>query len=249
MLQQMEMGTLDFGLITNGYLSTRAEEFNAWFMPFLFKDLAEASKARETEPAQQMLKNLESQGLVGFGFTFAGNHHVLMETGAVTKPEDLKGKKVRILGSPAISDFFESLGAAPSAMPLQEVYTAFQTGVIDGIATDLDAIVTQKFYEVAQDLTLTNHMAFPAVAVMSKVVYDKLSPEDQQIVAEAMHRALEWSVQDAIQREKDNLKFLKEQGLNIVEITDLSAFEAVKEEMYNKYSSNELIKAFIEANQ
>lgn len=249
MLQQMETGTLDFGLITNAYMSTRAEEFNAWFMPFLFKDLAEASEARNSEPAQQMLKNLESQGLIGLGFSFAGNRHVLMKTGAVTKPEDLKGKKLRIIGSPAMSDFWEALGVAPTAMPLQEVYTALQTGVIDGIDIDLDALVTQKFYEVAKDLTLTNHMAFPSVAVMSKVTYDKLSPEDQQIVVEAMQAAIEWGVQDAIKREEENLQFVIDQGLNITEMTDPSAFEAVKEQIYSKYSSNEIIKAFIEAHQ
>lgn len=249
MLQQMETGSLDFGLITNGYMSTRAEEFNAWFMPFLFKDLAEASEARNSEPAQQMLKNLESQGLIGLGFSFAGNRHVLMKTGAVTKPEDLQGKKLRIIGSPAMSDFWEGLGVAPTAMPLQEVYTSFQTGVIDGIDIDLDALVTQKFYEVAQDLTLTNHMAFPSVAIMSKATYDKLSPEDQQIVVEAMEAAIEWGVQDAIKREEENLQFVKEQGLNITVMEDHSAFEAVKEEMYAKYSSNEIIKAFIEAHQ
>lgn len=249
MLQQMETGSLDFGFITNAYLSTRAEEFNAWFMPFLFEDLADASEARHSEPAKQMLKNLESQGLIGLDFSFAGNRHILMQTGAVTSPEDLKGKKLRIIGSPAMSDFWAGLEVGTSPMPLPEVYTSLQTGVIDGIDIDLDALVTLNLYEIAQDLTLTNHMAFPAVVVMSKVTFDKLSPEDQQIVLDAMEAAIAWGIEDAIKREEENLQFVIDQGLNITEMKDHSAFDAVKEELYSKYSENPIIKEFIEVNQ
>ncbi|GAB7386415.1 TRAP transporter substrate-binding protein [Bacillaceae bacterium] len=250
MMQQLESGTIDFGFMTNGYMSTRSESLNGWFMPFLFENLEQASKARETEAAKQMLKELEKQGLIGMDFIFAGNRHVLMKSGSVSKPEDLKGKKVRIIGSPAIQEFWTALGAGPTPMPLPEVYTALQTGVIDGIDIDLDALVTQKYYEIAKDLTLTNHMTFPSVIVMSKASYDKLSPEDQKIVTEAMKAAVDWGIQEAIKREKTNLEEVKAKGVNVVELTDKSGFNAVKEQIYKQYSEkNPIIKAFIEENK
>ncbi len=249
MLQQLETGAIDFAFITNAYMSTRAQEFNAWFMPFLFEDLADASEARKSEPAKQMLKNLESQGLIGLDFSFAGNRHILMKSGAVSSPEDLNGKKLRIIGSPAMSDFWSGLGVGPTPMPLPEVYTSLQTGVIDGIDIDLDALVSLNLYEIAQDLTLTNHMAFPAVVVMSQKTYHELSQEDQQAVLEAMEKAVEWGINDAINREKENLNFVQEKGLNITDMTDHSSFSAIKEQLYEKYSENPIIKNFIEVNQ
>ena len=78
MVQQLETGAIDFGFMTNAYMSTREESLNAWFMPYLFSDLKEATEMRGTEPVQQMLDSLSSQGLVGLDFMFAGNRHVLM---------------------------------------------------------------------------------------------------------------------------------------------------------------------------
>src|SRR5699024_7944283 len=77
MVQQLETGSLDFGFLTNAYMSTREESLNAWFMPFLFSNLEEAIALRESEEAKQMLETLESQGLVGLDFAFAGNRHIL----------------------------------------------------------------------------------------------------------------------------------------------------------------------------
>ncbi|WP_017729163.1 TRAP transporter substrate-binding protein [Halalkalibacterium ligniniphilum] len=249
MVQQLELGTLDFGFLTNAYMSTRSESLNGWFMPFLFKNLKDASQARNSEVAKQMLTELESQGLIGMDFIFAGNRHVLMKDGAIESPEDLAGKKLRIIGNPVMQDFWTGLGVSPTPMPLVEVYSSIQTGIIDGIEIDLDALVSLNLHEIADDLTLTNQMAFPSVIIMSQKVHDSLSPEDQAIVKEALHAAVEWGVEDAIKREEENLKFLQEQGLNIVDDFDITPFKEIQDEIYTKYSTNSLISEFIEANQ
>ncbi|WP_227937437.1 TRAP transporter substrate-binding protein [Alkalihalobacillus deserti] len=249
MVQQMETGTLDFGFITNAYLSTRSESLNAWFMPFLFEDLEEASQARRSEEAKEMLNELEAQGLVGLDFSFAGERHVLMKDKAIKSREDLTGQKLRIIGNPVMQEFWTDLGVSPTPMPLGEVYSSLQTGVIDGIDIDLDALVSLNLQEIANDLTLTKHMQFPAVAVMSQKVFESLSPEDQEIVKEAMEAAVEWGVEDAIQREKGNLEFVKQEGLNIVEDFDTASFKPIQDQIYSKYSKNELIQSFIENNQ
>jgi tripartite ATP-independent transporter DctP family solute receptor len=246
MVQQLETGAIDFGFMTNAYMSTREESLNAWFMPYLFSDLKEATEMRGTEPVQQMLDSLSSQGLVGLDFMFAGNRHVLMTKSFAESPEDLKGKKIRIIGSPAMQSYWEKVGAGPTPMPLPEVYTSLQTGVIDGIDIDLDALVTEKYYENAKYLTLTNQMTFPTVIVMSEQVYNSLSEEDQEIVKTAMKNAVDWGVQEAIKREESNLQTLKDAGVEVLESIDTSKFQKVTDEVRNEYTSNEIIKAFIE---
>lgn len=248
MLQQMESGSVDFGIITNGYMSTRNTEFNAWFMPFVFDSLEEATEARHTDAAKEMLANLESQGFIGMDFLFAGNRHILMTSDVVTSPDDVKGRQVRVIGSPSVQDFWEGVGAGPTPMPLPEVYTSLQTGVIDGIDIDLDALVTEKYYEIAEHLTLTNHMTWPAVVMMSQSSYESLSEEDQQIVEEAMAAAVEWGIAEAIEREKSNLEEVEAQGINVHHLEDTDAFDEVTTEIREKYSQqSDIIASFLES--
>lgn len=247
MVQQIETGAVDFGFMTNAYMSTREDSLNAWFMPYLFNNLEEAIAMRESEPAKQMLEKLSSQGLVGLDFMFAGNRHVLMTDGFAESPADLKGKKIRIIGSPAMQSYWEKVGAGPTAMPLTEVYTSLQTGVIDGIDIDLDALVTEKYYENAKYLTLTNQMTFPTVIVMSQQSFDGLSAEDQEIVKEAMKNAVDWGVKEAIAREQSNLETLKDAGVEVLETVDTSAFQSVNDEVRKQFSNqSDIVKSFIE---
>ncbi|KOY82310.1 TRAP transporter substrate-binding protein [Lysinibacillus macroides] len=247
MVQQMETGAVEFAFLTNAYMSTREDSLNSWFMPYLFNNLDEAVAMRESEEAKEMLASLSSQGLLGLDFMFAGNRHVLMKDGFAETPEDLKGKKIRIIGSPAMQSYWEKVGAGPTAMPLPEVYTSLQTGVIDGIDIDLDALVTEKYYENAKYLTLTNQMTFPTVIVMSQSVYDQLPTEDQEIVKQAMKTAVDWGVQEAVAREKANLETLKSAGVEVLEEIDTTPFQAVSNEVKKEFSDkSEIVKSFIE---
>jgi len=250
MVQQLETGTLDFALISNGYMSSRSESLNGWFMPFLFEDLESANQARNSDAAKEMLAELDSQGMVGFDVFFAGNRHILMKTGAIENLSDIEGKKIRTPASPVFEDFWKQVGAGPTPMPLPEVYTSLQTGVIDGIDIDLDVLLSQKFYEIGKELTLTNHMTFPEVSIASKQVFEGLSSEDQQIVSEAMEAAVEWGTQKGIELEKSRVEEAEKLGVNVNTLADNEELQPIIDAMYEKYSEqNAVIKAFIEQNQ
>lgn len=247
MIQQLETGSLDIGFMTNAYMSTRQESLGAWFMPFVFDNLEEAVKMRESEAAKQMLEELSSQSLVGLDFIFAGNRHVLLKQDNVSEAADLKGKKIRIIGSPVMQDFWEAVEAGPTAMPLPEVYTSLQTGVIDGIDIDLDALVTEKYYENANHLTLTNHMTFPSVIVMGEPTYSALSDTEKAIVSEAMDLAVSWGIQEAIDRENANLESLKDEGVSVTELKDDPKLVEISEKIKEEYSGkSDTIKLFLE---
>lgn len=249
MVQQLETGTLDFAIISGGYLSTRSEGFNAWFMPFLFKDLEQAVQARNSEPAMNILKELDKQGILGMDYIFAGNRHIMMKNTTVTKPEDLKAKKIRIVGSPAIHDFWSAAGAGPTPMPLPEVYTSLQTGVIDGIDIDLDALMTEKYYETAKNFTLTNHMTWPGAFMANKAKFEAMAPEDQTIITEAVKAAVAWGSKEVVMLEKKNLKDLQTKNVTISELSDPGSFNVIRDDIYTKYSSNPRVKELIQANQ
>ncbi|MER2108621.1 MAG: TRAP transporter substrate-binding protein [Solibacillus sp.] len=247
MTSQVENGALDFAFITNAYMSTREESLNSWFMPYVFNDISAALEMAKTEEAQALLDSISTQGFKGLGFVFAGNRHVLMKQGFAEDPNAVSGKKVRIIGSPSIQTYWETIGAQPTSMPLSEVYTSLQTGVIDGMDIDLDALVAEKYYEQANYLTLTNHFAFPTVAIVSDATFNKLSAEDKAIVEEAMAVAIAWGAEEVIKRESSNLETVKAEGVEVLENPNTDTYETFAQTVHDQYESkNELIAKFLE---
>ena len=178
MINLMQAGAQQFGIFTVGGLANREESFLGWSLPYVFKDVAHASRAAATPAAQEMLKRLNTHGLVGLGYAFAGMRHVL-SLQPVLSAKDLANKKIRSFPSPIYNDWWNANGAAPTAMPLSEVAPSLTTKLLDAVDVDLDALVGLKFHQQAPNLTLTNHMAFPAVIVVSKKWWDSRSPADR----------------------------------------------------------------------
>ncbi|MBS8263991.1 C4-dicarboxylate ABC transporter substrate-binding protein [Mesobacillus boroniphilus] len=246
MVQQISSGSVDFGFITAAYLSSRAPAFTAWFSPYAFKDLEAANAARDTEVAKKILGTLDGQGIKGLDYLFAGNRVMLFKDKEVKKPEDMKGLAFRVTPSPPLQDFYKSMGASPESLPLPEVYAAIQTGVIDGMDMDLDASITNKYHEVAKYGAVTNHMVWPAVALMNKDKYGKMSDDDKKIIDESIKAAAEYAVKTRSAQEEEFKKTLSDAGMKIYEI-DQELFEPYIKQFDEKYGPTDpLIQEFID---
>ena len=190
MFSQMETGLLDMGIMTAALTSQREPSVVGWFTPFLFNSVAQAAEVADTDTAQQILRNLEDKGLHAFGYTFAGMRHILMRDNQIESAADVAGKNMRIIPFSAMNAWWRAVDARPMPISLPDVYQGLQNGMLDGVDIDLDALVGSGFYEVAEHLTLTNHMAFPAVSVMSQATRASLSDEEHQLIDAAMGDAL-----------------------------------------------------------
>lgn len=245
MFQQMSGGLLDSGLMTAAITSLRAPSMQGWFTPYLFGDVSAAAGAAESPAAQEMLDQLQAAGLVGLGYTFAGQRHILMKDAPATSPADLAQKKIRIVPFPAMKTWWESVGAVPTPVNLTDVYQGLQSGLLDGIDIDLDALVGLKFDEVAKGLTITNHMPFPAALVVSKVTWDGLSPEQQAAFTEVSQEALAWGTTQQVEAEKANLAALEGK----VEIATLEngaeVFSEANQAVRDSFAGDEVIQRFI----
>ena len=243
MINLMQAGAVQFGIFTAAGLANREESFLGWSLPYAFRDVEHASHAASTPAAREMLKRLEPNGLVGLGYTFAGMRHVL-SLEPVKSPKDLANKKIRAFPSPIYNDWWAANGAAPTATPLSEVAPSLTTKLLDAVDIDLDALVGLKFHQQAPYLTLTNHMAFPGVIVVSKKWWDSRSDADRAMVTKAVAEAEAWGFQEAIAADKNNLVTAKADGAKVVD-ADLKAFEAVGKQIRDKYTAkNPLIADF-----
>lgn len=140
MINLMQAGAQQLGVFTVGGLANREEALLGWSLPYVFKDVAHATRAAATPAAQDMLKRLDAHGLVGLGYAFAGMRHVL-SLQPVASAKDLANKKVRSFPSPIDNDWWQANGAAPTAMPLSEVAPSLTTKLLDAVDVDLDALV------------------------------------------------------------------------------------------------------------
>lgn len=239
----MQAGAVHFAVFTVGGLANREESLLGWSLPYVFKDVAHATRAANTPAAREMLKRLEASGLVGLGYTFAGMRQVLSLT-PVTSSKDLAGKKIRSFPSPVYNDWWLASGAAPTAMPLSEVAPSLTTKLLDAVDVDLDALVGLKFYQQAPNLTLTNHMAFPGVIAASKKWWDARTDAERATIRKVVADAEKWGMQVAIDAEASNLKKAQADGTKVVSF-DLKSFQAAAAPVREKYvAKNPLIADF-----
>lgn len=245
MFQQMSGGLLDSGLMTAAITSLRAPSMQGWFTPYLFADVEFAAAAADTQGAKDMLAQLDRAGLVGLGYTFAGQRHILMKGAPATSPADLQQKKIRIVPFPAMKTWWEAIGAVPTPVNLTEVYQGLQSGLLDGIDIDLDALVGLKFDEVAKGLTITNHMPFPAALVVSKPTWDSLTEEQRAAYLDVANEALAWGTAQQVEAEKSNLAALEGKVETVVLENGAEAFAEANQAVRDAFAGDEIIQRFI----
>src|SRR5690625_1590954 len=233
MVQQLESGSLDFGFITNAFLTSKSDAFSAWFAPYLFDSYEDALAASDTDVAKDILATLDDDGLKALDYFFSG-HRTMMFSEKVESPEDIKGLTLRVTPSPALEDWYRMLGASPESIPLPDVYQSAQTGVIDGMEMDLDAAVTSNFNEVTGYGAMTNHMVWPSVMVMNENLYEGMSEEDQAIVEESMAAASEYGTMERASLEEEYIETLTDRGMELYNMED-GAFDSYIEEFDAQY--------------
>lgn len=244
----MQTGGIQLAVLTATSLSTRVPEFNAWSMPFIIENIEHAALAAQSESAQEILELLDSQGLVGIGYAFAGMRQVL-SVKPVKSADDFKHMKIRSVPSEVYSDFWRKLGAAPTALDPADISSALTTNLLDAVDADFDLAASMKYQQQAPNLVLTNHMSFPGVVVASKRWWEKLSDDDKQDVLTAFERAEGWGVEQQIQAEINNLEALLNDGATEMEV-DLTHLRQVGEDMVKDYAAKyPLIQKFYDENK
>jgi len=239
----MQAGAVQFSVLTVGALANREESLLGWSLPYVFKDVAHATRAAATPAAREMLGRLDASGLVGLGYTFAGMRQVL-SLAPVAAPKDLAGKKIRAFPSPVYNDWWRAIGAAPTAMPLSEVAPSLTTRLLDAVDIDLDALVGLKFHQQAEHLTLTQHMAFPGVIAVSKKWWDGRTEAERDTIRKVVAEAEAWGMRAAVDAEAVNLKKAQADGVRVV-VFDAKAFQAAAAPVRDAYiAKNPLIAQF-----
>lgn len=246
-LQQIESGILDMSMFTLAALVTREPALNGWYTPYLFPDVATAGKAAALPAAQEMLANLQSSGMIGLGYTLAGMRHILAREGEVRSASDVARKKVRITPFDAARVWWEAMGAIPTPTVASAVYQALQNGLIDLVEVDMDLMQAFSLYEPAASMTLTGHMVFPGAVTISKTVWDRLTPEQQQGLRKVVDVATQYGFEEQAAAEVSNLELMRAKLKKVVTLENgEQAFAAANKAFQQKFGDIPLVAAFQE---
>lgn len=234
LLEGMQMGTVDMGVITDGPVANFVEDIAVFELPFLFKNREEAYKVLDGPIGKEILDKLEGVNLKGLAYAERGFRNLTNSKKPVKTAADVNGLKIRVMENPVYIDTFKALGANAVPMAWTEALTALQQGTIDGQENPINVIYSFKLNETQKYLSLTRHTYSPAVFVMSKQKFDKLPEDVQKIFSESAQAAAEYERKVNAEDETKQIDELKAKGMEVVE-PDMDSFKEAVKPVYEKY--------------
>jgi TRAP-type transport system periplasmic protein len=226
-IEALQVGTLDLTVTSTGPVPNFVPEVAILDIPFLFKDYAQARATLDGPIGQDMLKKFPAKGIVALAWGENGFRHMTNNKHPVLAPDDLKGLKMRTMENPVHMQAYKAFGIIPTPMAFTELFTALQQGTVDGQENPLSVISSAKFDQVQKYMTLTGHVYSPALILMSKAQYDKLSAADQQAFLDAAKEGVKANRARIDDDERKAVADLKSKGMTIVETVDKAKFQAV----------------------
>jgi TRAP-type transport system periplasmic protein len=215
MVTALRTGALDISANSQGAVANAVPEYAAFGMPFLFSNLEQVWKMLDGPIGKELADKSAEKGLVVLGYWDNGIRHMSNSKRALSKPEDLKGLKMRTPPDAVTVDIMQALGAEAQQIKFAELYVALQQGVVDGQENPLMNIHASKLYEVNKFISLTGHKYEMTPLLISKRTWDKLNDADRKILQEAATEATQ--MQRKLSKESDDklLVDLKAKGVQI----------------------------------
>ena len=225
---QINFGTLDM-MLTGSDWTPIVPELGVMTLGFLFKSMEQQGAVMDGSAGRQIediFKHKTKAEILGWGFNFGGRN--VLSKKVVAVPADLRGLKLRVLPSPTFVQTFRLLGAAPVPMSFGEIYTSLQTGVVDGLEHDPPTILQFKYYEIAKNLALTEHIFDPVTPIVSTLALGRLTAPQQQAVREAAANAIHGQRGKATSAAAEALETLKQDGVQVHAIDRTALANEVK---------------------
>lgn len=246
-LEQNILGAVDMSLPTQGQLGKYSKKFNCVMLPFIYANYAQADKVLDGPFITWAASDLDKAGLVFLSNWEWGFRNLTNSKRPVNTPDDVKGLKVRTPPELPTQAAMEALGAVVATINFNELQMALKQGVVDGQENPIAVIYSNQLYESQKYLAMTGHNYNTMVHVISKKVWDKLTPEQQKIIKEESVKAGNWMRKAVRDAEADQIEKLKQAGVQVT-YPDKAKFKALMKPAYdrmNAVAGEENISAFV----
>jgi TRAP-type transport system periplasmic protein len=233
-IEQLALGGIDFTVSATGSYAPQLPSLNLTMMPFMVDTYAQGWKLYdESKWIQEQFAKAPEKGF-RFLATWEAGFRSMTTKEPLMSPDDAKGKKLRTFPNEMMRWTLEAMGFNIQIMPLPEVYLAIQQGAVSGQENPVDTIYSNKFYEVAPNVTLTNHVYSPIPLAISEKTWQKFSPADQKAVTEAAKIAGKFSRELISGNDAKLLKEMESKGAKVNAKPNVAAFRTAVQPVYGK---------------
>lgn len=233
MVQKLKLGTIDMALPST-VMTSEVDQFGLFELPYIVKDRAHMARIEKDVFWPSMAPEAEKKGLKILAVWENGYRHITNNKKPIKTPEDLKGIKLRVPEGKWRVKMFQEYGANPSPMKFSELFTALQTGVMDGQENPFTQIYSAKLQEVQKFLSLSGHVYTPAYLVVGSKKYGALPADVRKVLEDTAKETQEFVYATAAREEGELLGKLKAAGMQVNEV-DKNAFIAASKAIYDDF--------------
>lgn len=238
-IEQAQVGAIAFARVSVGALGPVVDDLNVFNLPYVFRNTEHMQHVIDGPIGQDLLDKVTNsgKGLVGLAWMDAGARNFYSTKKPIKTMADLKGMKVRVMGNPMFVDMANSMGGNGIAMGYDQVFTALQTGVVDGAENNPPSFVFDNHYQAAKFYTVDEHLIVPEMVVFSKKVWDGLSKDEQALLVKFGKEAQQEERKLWAAYEKQAMDKAKAAGIEVIQVSDADkkAFQAAVKPVWDKY--------------
>jgi tripartite ATP-independent transporter DctP family solute receptor len=238
--QGLQIGSVDLCRgNTNSMVDFGVKKLTLFGLPFIFRDRDHLWKVLNSEIGDEFLKEMEDikTGMVGLFYLDEGSRNFFTARQyVINNINDYRGRKMRVPTTELMSDTVAALGVQSTPISFGELYSAMQTGVVDGAEQPHSGYFSNKFYEVAPNYILSGHTYSPGIVLASEISWKKLSPEDQALILQAAKETEQWNKSNIEKLDNELLDKIRAAGANIIPVPDKQPYIERTKDVVAKYA-------------
>ena len=237
-VELLQIGSLAITKVSAAVMESFTEEFKVLGLPYVFRSKEHAFEVLDGEIGDELLLSTEPFWIRGLCFYDAGSRSFYTIDKPITHPDDLKGMKIRVMKSITAMEMVKAQGGSPTPISWGELYTALQSGVVDGAENNPPSFYTSHHYEVCKYYSLNEHTMVPDVLIISDKVWRKLSEQEKEWLQQAADESVVLERKLWAESEEESLRIVQEAGVKI-SYPDKEPFAKKVEELLESYRENE----------
>ena len=243
-VELLQIGSLAITKVSAAVMESFTEDFKVLGLPYIFRSREHSFKVLDGEIGDELLLSTVPFWIRGLCFYDAGSRSFYTIDKSVNHPDDLQGLKIRVMKSMTAMEMVKAQGGSPTPISWGELYTALQSGVVDGAENNPPSFYTSHHYEVCKFYSLNEHTMVPDVLIISQKVWEKLSDQEKEWLQQAADDSVPVQRKLWADSEKESLEIVQEAGVTIT-YPDKEPFAEMVVDLLDSYKDNELIYGLI----
>ncbi len=244
-VELLQIGSLAMTKVSAAIMESFTDNYKVLGLPYIFRSKEHSFNVLDGEIGEELLASTEKYWIKGLCFYDAGSRSFYTIKTPIEEPDDLDGLKIRVMKSQTAMQLVSAMGGSPTPISWGELYTALQSGVVDGAENNPPSFYTSHHYEVCKTYSLNEHTMVPDVLIISTVVWEKLTEEEREWLMEAVEESVPVERKYWAESEAESLAKVQEAGVTIIK-PDKAPFEKKVEKIYEGFKSDEEFYSLIQ---